>query len=221
VVSKGFGRRAILIGHNQSAQAVAISSDGETAFSGSCTTVDSQGSCLLGELIMWDLGTRQELFRWSAHSNWVTSVAYSLDGLTLISGSSDGSLLLWDMAGEQKGQLMGHTGSISDMVILPGSGNLLSGSADGSMILWDLENTAPITRFETPGNPITSVAYAADAWDSSFSAPGWQSYALGSSWIQPIQHFSAIGQEIKAVAISPDASRISTPPVHLKTSTST
>lgn len=208
MVSKGFGRRAILIGHNQSAQAVAISPDEETAFSGSCTTVDSQGSCLLGELIMWDLGTRQELFRWSAHSDWVTSVVYSLDGLTLISGSRDGSLLLWDMAGEQKGQLMGHTDSISDLVILPGSGNLLSGSADGSMILWDLKNTSKIMHFETPGNPITSVAYAADAGIVVSAHQDGSLMLWDFNGPQSVRHFSATGQTIEAVAISPDANRI-------------
>jgi WD40 repeat protein len=208
MVSSGFGRRAILTGHSQSVQAVAISPDGKTALSGSCTTVDSQGDCLLGELILWDLGMRQELFRWSAHYNWVTAVAYSLDGLTLISGSRDGSLLLWDMAGEQKGSLVGHSGSISDMLIVQGSGYLLSGSADGLMILWDLKNTSEIMRFETPGNPVTSIAYAADVANIVSAHQDGSLMLWDFNGSQPIKHFYSPVQGIVTVAISPDASRI-------------
>ncbi|MGE5124521.1 MAG: helix-turn-helix domain-containing protein, partial [Acidobacteriaceae bacterium] len=207
-VSSGFGRRAILRGHSQSVKAIAVSPDGKTAFSGSCATVNSQGDCLLGELILWDLQTVRELFRWTAHSDWVTAVAYSLDGLTLISGSSEGSLLLWDLAGGQKGSLVGHSGSISDMLILPDSGNLLSSSADGSLILWDLKDGKELRRFETPGNPVTSIAYAVNVAIAISAHQDGSLMLWDINRSQPIKHFSAPVQGIVAVAISPDASRI-------------
>ncbi len=69
--------------------------------------MDAQGACLAGELILWDLEALKELRRWSGHSGWVTAVAFSLDGQTLISGAADGSLILWDVNGVQLRQFEG------------------------------------------------------------------------------------------------------------------
>ena len=207
-VATGFGTRAILSGHSRAVQAVAISLDGKTALSGSCAKEDSQGSCLLGELILWDLDALKELHRWPAHSGWVTAVAYSLDGQTLISSSGDGSLLLWDMKGEQMGQLVGHTGSISDLALVPGSGYLISGSTDGSLILWDLKAEKAVRNFNRTTSPITALAVA------SGNSTAVTAHQDGSLILWDLENpnylrrFQGSSVSIRSVAITPDASQV-------------
>ncbi len=138
-VGLGSGTCAILSGHSQEVRAIAISPNSHMAFSGSCALLDAQGACLVGELILWDLEALKELRRWSGHSGWVTAVAFSLDGQTLISGAEDGSLILWDVNGVQIRQLVGQTSTITGLAIVPSTGFLLSGSADGYLILWELK----------------------------------------------------------------------------------
>jgi WD40 repeat protein len=215
-IATGFGTRAVLSGHSHAVQSVAFSPDTKTAFSGSCANLDTQGVCQSGELILWDLNGMKEVRRWSAHSTWVTAVAFSLDGQTLISGARDGSLILWDINGEHPWELTGHTASISDLAIVPGDGSLLSGSMDGSLILWDITTAQATMLFEPTSNPITAIAVAA-------SAPVAVSAHQDGSLIlwdlenpKHLRRFEAARVSIKSVAITPDASQVifdtSTPP---------
>ncbi len=98
---------------------MAFSPDAKIAFSGSCAQIDAEGTYQAGELILWDMDALKESHRWSGHSSWVTAVAVSQDGQTLISGAEDGSLILWNRNGEQIGQLVGYTGRITGLRLYP------------------------------------------------------------------------------------------------------
>ena len=206
-VALGTGARAVLTGHSQSVQAVAISPDAKTAFSGSCARLDTQAVCLAGELILWDLDALKESRRWSGHFGWITAVAMSQDGQTLISGAEDGSLILWDVNGEQISQLVGHTGSITGLVVVPTTGSLLSGSADGTLILWDLKTQDKLMSFEPTSSTVTAIAVAANA---SKAVSGHEDGSL-MLWDLDNPHpilLKPQGDRINSVALNSDGSRI-------------
>ena len=46
---------------------------------------------------LWDLATGEEVATLDGHSSNVESLLFSPDGSTLISGSLDGTMLIWDM----------------------------------------------------------------------------------------------------------------------------
>jgi WD40 repeat protein len=207
-VGLGFGTHAILRGHSQEVRAIAISPDSHMAFSGSCAIMDAQGVCQAGELILWNLDTLKELRRWSGHSGWVTVVAFSRDGQTLISGGDDGSLYLWDVNGVQKRQLVGHTRSITGLAIVSGTGLLLSGSTDGSLILWELSSGERVHVYQETSSPITSLAVAANRLIVVSAHQDGSLYVWSLYKSQPIQHFEYHGAAINSVAISPDGSWI-------------
>lgn len=48
-----------------------------------------------------DLSIFHELFCWGANSRAVTSLAFSMDGVSLVSGSEDCTARLWDTASRQ------------------------------------------------------------------------------------------------------------------------
>jgi len=206
-VGLGSGTRAVLSGHSQAVRAIAISPNNHLAFSGSCAAMDAQGACLVGELVLWDLEALKELRRWSGHSGWVTAVAFSLDGQTLISGAEDGSLIVWDVNGVQVRQLVGHMSSITGLAIVASTGFLLSGSADGFLILWELM-TGERVQVYWASSPITALAVATNKL-IAVSAHQDGSLRLWSLYkSQPIQHFKNQGVSIHSVAISPDGSWI-------------
>jgi len=73
------------------------------------------------------------------HESSVNSVAISLDGKMIVSGSADNTLRLWDICGNPIGHPMrGHEGSVNSVAISPDGKMIVSGSADNTQRLWDI-----------------------------------------------------------------------------------
>ena len=87
-----------LTGQNDWVEIVAFSPDGRTFASGSCGRRDNRGFCLQGKIILWDVETRQPIGRpLIGHTGEVWSITFSPDGKTLVSGSDDNTIMLWDV----------------------------------------------------------------------------------------------------------------------------
>ncbi len=89
---------------------------------------------------------RPELVLQVGHSGGVTSVAFSSDGNTLASGSSDGTIRLWDLrTGELKRTLTGHDRIMASIAFSPDGKWLANGSRGGTIKLWDASNERLLT----------------------------------------------------------------------------
>src|SRR4051794_36873097 len=67
----------------------------------------------------------------------VYSVAFSPDGKTLVSGSGDGAVRLWDVAtGEERATFKGHL-LVTCVAFSPDGKTIASGSREGTIRLWD------------------------------------------------------------------------------------
>ena len=82
------------------------------------------------------------------HGAWVGSVAFSPDGTTLASGSSDGTAKLWDVASQEEiATLEGHSDVVRSVAFSPDGTTLAAGSTDGKIVMWDMSPYfAPVYR---------------------------------------------------------------------------
>jgi hypothetical protein len=97
------------------------------------------------------------------HSQGVFSVAFSPDGLSVLSGSWDNTLKLWDPAtGALLRTFEGRSSVVSSVAFSPDGRRVLSGSDDKTLKLWDAAKGALLRTFEGHSDRVWSVTLSPD-----------------------------------------------------------
>lgn len=95
------------------------------------------------------------------HAGTVWSVALSADGQTLVSGSEDNTIKVWDLkTGQVNHTLTGHTDSVRSLSLSPDGQTLASGGGDNTVKLWDVQTGA--LRYTLSGHSGTVWSVACD-----------------------------------------------------------
>ena len=154
------------------------------------------------------------------HTEWVTSVVYLPDG-RILSGGMDSKLCLWHASAVKCDDLLGHTGSISQVDASP-QGIAVSASYDRTLRVWSVGGSRPscLTSLVGHGQPVMSFAWAGPmvmsgdrrgtvkVWDLETSAcaathetKGGQIGALGHLLHPEMGQISAVGDQKGTVTI--------------------
>lgn len=167
-------------------RSIAFSPDGGMIASGSQDKVDDHSTHgtvhdpgpfsirVDGSVQLWDVATGKHKMTLTEHRDAVFTVAYSPDGSSFISGSGDGTILLWDAKTYQlKAEL---TGDLYAITFSPDGKTLAIGSRDIKEIeLWDAvsgEHKATLTEhtddvYNLIFNPVDGRTFAGIGGDST------------------------------------------------------
>jgi WD40 repeat protein len=131
--------------HTGSVNSVAFSPDGKL-FATVAGDEYVGAAAVAGELKLWDVTTGKEVVRMRGPKLRGTSVAFSPDGKTIATGSSDGLIKLWDVvAGTEETTLMGRPASgqrrppsVTAVVFSPDGKTLYSADLAGVVRSWEV-----------------------------------------------------------------------------------
>lgn len=141
--------KARLEGHSDAVREVAFSPDGSII-----------ASCSNDATVrIWDVATGEEMAmlaeanritdqeRWQYRIGWVTSIAYSPDGKTIVSGSNDATVRIWDVAsGEVIAKFEGHD-LVYTVAYSPDGKAVASGDWDGTVRVWNVATGEVMAKF--------------------------------------------------------------------------
>ena len=112
---------------------------------------------------MWDASTGAILDQLNGHTGIVNSVAFSHDGIHIVSGSYDKSVRVWDTStGAALQQLNGHTGCVNSVAFSHDGIHIVSGSSDMSVRVWDTSTGAALQQLNGHTGWVNSVAFSHD-----------------------------------------------------------
>ena len=144
-----------------------------------------------GQLIWWDLGTREAIRKVPAHARWIRKLTVSPDGRRIASVADDMVCRVWDAeSGQLIQELKGHAEktphhfpSMLYACTISADGRLLAtGDRVGHNVIWDLASGKQLGAVETP------VMYTWDATQRIHSIGGVRSLAFS-----PDSKFLAVG----------------------------
>jgi WD40 repeat protein len=100
---------------------------------------------------------------WRGHSESVLAVAYSPDGLTLATGSGDGSVKLWDVSKKiVRATLQGHGAQVESVTFSSDGKTLASAGWDRTVKLWDVATGKIKNTLQGHRSSVMAVAFAPD-----------------------------------------------------------
>lgn len=111
---------------------------------------------------LWNPKIGREVGRLRAHSNLVSSVAWSPNSL-LVSGANDTTIRLWDVhTAREIRTLMGHTRNVTSVAWSPDGHWLASGGEDKTVRIWDTRNGTELHTLVGHRRRVRSVAWSTD-----------------------------------------------------------
>ncbi|OGW43713.1 MAG: hypothetical protein A2X57_06355 [Nitrospirae bacterium GWD2_57_8] len=152
-------------------------------------------------------GEKPEVFVQMGHSKSIYSVAFSPDGRSVVSGSHDNTIKLWEEStGREIRTLQGHSLGVLSVVFSPDGRSVLSGSLDNTIKLWDVSTGREIRTFQGHSGSVSSVVFSPDgrsvlsgSWDKTLKL--WD---VSSG--KELRTFQGHSESIYSVVFSPDGS---------------
>ena len=114
-----------------------------------------------GSIITLDAITGIHTSVLTGHTGCIGSLAFSSDGLFLVSGSDDNTINLWDVqTGGVVKTFHGHTNSVLCVSISPDCTTIASGSRDNTVCLWHIQTGDCFCVIKGHNDHVNSVAFS-------------------------------------------------------------
>jgi WD40 repeat protein len=158
---------------------------------------------------LWNLDGKQQKIL-TGHKSWVNSIAFLNDG-TLVSGSSDGAVKLWDVATGECIKTFGATkAEVRSIAVSRDGKRIAAGIRYGVTKVWDTADWSE-TVIEQKADDVWSVVFSSDGQQIITAAGEWNRPTDIVFWDivakKPVKTLRHTG-EVMSLALSPDGKRL-------------
>lgn len=161
-----------------------------------------------GSVWIWDADSGAPLQRnWGGRPSWKTSLAWSPDRSTLLTGAHVGGVLrLWDVDPPRDPEVLrGHTSFVYPVAFSPDGTRIASGGWDNALRLWSADDGRARAALEGHRGRVTALAWSPDARRvASTSTDG--RVIVWDAWSAARLAELSLDTPLKAAAWSPDGS---------------
>jgi WD40 repeat protein len=109
---------------------------------------------------LWDAVQRRRMRELELHQAIVLAVAYAHDGRTLVTGSYDGTIKLWDTGAQQELGTLGRGAPVYGVAFAPGDRILAAATEDGLVRLWDVHRREVLTTLRGHYANVRALAFS-------------------------------------------------------------
>ncbi len=147
-------------------------------------------------------GVALQTFR--GHTSSVTSVCFSQDSKHLVTGSTDYTVRIWDVASQTELRVLRNPSWVYSVDIIPNSSRVAAGMLNGTVYVWDVNGNEPIYRLLDFWSSVDSVACSNDGrWMACSSSTG--TLRIYTSEGTPKHNIELAQTPIHMVAFSPNS----------------
>ena len=144
----------------------------------------------------------------TGHSKPVNVVAFSPDSKRLVTGSADGTAIVWDVAtGSNLLTLKGNSAAISTALFTPDGKRVITGSGDGAVYTWDAADGKQLHTLSGSGGSVCALDIASDGVNLLTGYDSGKVKVWNASTGEGIVTF-AYDNRLLSAAISPDGKSV-------------
>jgi WD40 repeat protein/tetratricopeptide (TPR) repeat protein/tRNA A-37 threonylcarbamoyl transferase component Bud32 len=144
------------------------------------------------------------------HGGQVVALAFSPDGRTLLTGCSDGTGCLWDVATGELRLPLRHQGAVVAVAFSPDGQTFVTGSWDGAARVWKTANGEAACPPLAHQGKVLAVAFSPDGHAVLTGSEDWTARLWDTATGQPIGPPLRHQDQVRSVAFRPDGRAVIT-----------
>jgi predicted nucleic acid-binding Zn-ribbon protein/mono/diheme cytochrome c family protein len=112
---------------------------------------------------IWDTQSTEQSHSIKKHTDWITGLSYSPDGILLATADRNGGAWVWEAgSGNEFHTLRAHQKAITALTWRADSNLLATASEDGQVIFWEMNNGKQAKKIEAHKSGVLAFDYARD-----------------------------------------------------------